>query len=65
MFSDNLENSDNQEPRKSFFKYLTPEERIEIESHLTRVQVKRNEIIYQEGDKPHGFITLEIGRAHV
>ncbi|HKM94228.1 MAG TPA: Crp/Fnr family transcriptional regulator [Prolixibacteraceae bacterium] len=65
MFSDNLENSDNQEPRKSFFKYLTPEERIEIESHLTRVQVKRNEIIYQEGDKPHGFITLEEGKVKI
>ena len=65
MFSDSLENADIQEPRKSIFKYLTPEERIEIESHLTRIQVKRNEIIFKEGDNPHGFITLEVGKVKI
>lgn len=65
MFSDSFRKSDNQESQKSIFKYITPEERIEIENHLTRVRVKRNDIIYKEGDKPHGFITLEEGKVKI
>jgi CRP/FNR family transcriptional regulator, polysaccharide utilization system transcription regulator len=55
----------NEEPKKSIFRYLTPEERIDIEHHLIRKKVKRNEIIFKEGDKPYGFITLEQGKVKI
>jgi CRP/FNR family transcriptional regulator, polysaccharide utilization system transcription regulator len=54
-----------QEPKKSIFRYLSSDERTEIEKHLVRVQVKRNDILYKEGDKPAGFITLEDGKVKI
>lgn len=65
MFDNDSGEFELQEPRKSIFKYLTAEERIEIEKHLTRIQVKKNDIIYREGDKPHAFITLEDGKVKI
>ncbi|MDA3880555.1 MAG: Crp/Fnr family transcriptional regulator [Prolixibacteraceae bacterium] len=54
-----------QEPRKSIFKYLSEEEKVELENHLTRVNVKRNDLIFKEGDRPQGFITLEDGKVKI
>jgi CRP-like cAMP-binding protein len=54
-----------QEPQKSILKYLSPEEKIELESHLIKVEVPKNDYIYKEGDKPSGFITLEEGKVKI
>ena len=65
MFSEDSGTTTVAEPRKSIFRYLTPEEKIEIENHLTRIHVKRNDLIFKEGDKPQGFITLEEGKVKI
>lgn len=65
MFSEDSGITTVAEPRKSIFRYLTSEEKIEIESHLTRIHVKRNDLIFREGDKPQGFITLEEGKVKI
>lgn len=66
MFNEDPENIPFiEEPKKSIFKYLTPDERIEIEKHLIRKKVRRNDIIYKEGDKPLAFITLEQGKVKI
>jgi CRP/FNR family transcriptional regulator, polysaccharide utilization system transcription regulator len=54
-----------QEQKKSIYKYLTPEERIELEDHLMKVEVQKNDFIFKEGDKPTGFITLEEGKVKI
>ncbi|MBN2261636.1 MAG: Crp/Fnr family transcriptional regulator [Prolixibacteraceae bacterium] len=65
MFNDEPVTSVSQEPKKSIFKYLSAEERIEIENHLTRIHVRKNDYIFKEGDRPHGFITLEEGKVKI
>jgi CRP/FNR family transcriptional regulator, polysaccharide utilization system transcription regulator len=54
-----------QEPKKSIYKYLTPEERMELDDHLMKVEVQKNDYIFKEGDKPTGFITLEEGKVKI
>jgi CRP-like cAMP-binding protein len=54
-----------QEPKKSIFKYLSAEEKSELEGHMVRAKVKRNDLLYKEGDKPSGFITLEEGKVKI
>lgn len=54
-----------QESKKSIFKYLTPEEKIELEDHLIKTEVQKNDYIFKEGDKPSGFITLEEGKVKI
>lgn len=65
MFSTESSNTSPQEPKKAIYKYLTEEEKVELEDHLTRTQVKKNDFIFKEGDKPLGFITLEEGKVKI
>jgi len=53
------------EDRKSIYKFLTLEEKEELEGHIKRVEVPRNEFIFKEGDKPTAFITLEEGKVKI
>jgi CRP-like cAMP-binding protein len=53
------------EPRKSIFKFLSQEEKLELEGHLIKVEVQKNDIIFKEGDKPAGFMTLEEGKVKI
>lgn len=53
------------EPRKSIYKFLSPEEKLELEDHLIRMEVQKNDFIYKEGDKPAGFMTLEEGKVKI
>lgn len=53
------------EPRKSIYKFLSPDEKLELEDHLVRLEVQKNDIIYKEGDKPAGFMTLEEGKVKI
>ena len=54
-----------QEPKKSILKYLSPEEKIELEDHLIKSEIQKNDFIFKEGDKPSGFITLEEGKVKI
>lgn len=65
MFSTDTSNISPQEPKKSIYKYLTEEEKVELEDHCTRRPVKKNDFIFKEGDKPMGFITLETGKVKI
>lgn len=53
------------EPDKSIYKYLTVEERADLENHLVRTRVAKDELLYKEGDRPQGFITLESGKVKI
>lgn len=65
MFSSDSSNTSPQEPKKSIYKYLTEEEKVELEDHLTRTHIKKNDFIFKEGDKPIGFVTLEEGKVKI
>ncbi len=65
MFSTESDSNIPSEPKKAIYKYLTTEERIELEDHLIRTEVKKNDFIFKEGDKPSGFITLEEGKVKI
>ena len=65
MFSTDSSSSSPQEPKKSVYKYLSEEEKVELEDHITRTHVKKNDYIFKEGDKPLGFITLEEGKVKI
>jgi CRP-like cAMP-binding protein len=53
------------EPRKSIYKFLNSEEKVELEGHITKLEVLRNDFIFKEGDKPSGFMTLEEGKVKI
>lgn len=65
MFSNEPNSSPTQEPNKSIYKYLSLEEKMDLEDHLVRTEVKKNDFIFKEGDKPSGFITLEEGKVKI
>ena len=65
MFSTDTSIPSPQAPKKSIYKYLTEEEKVELEDHLTRTPIKKNDFIFKEGDKPMGFITLESGKVKI
>lgn len=50
---------------KSVFSLLTSAEKEELRSHLTITAYKKNEFIYQEGDKPSAFIFLIEGKVKI
>ena len=54
-----------QEPRKSIYKFLSPDEKMELEDHITKIEIQKNDFIFKEGDKPAGFITLEEGKVKI
>lgn len=65
MFPTDTTNILPQEPKKSVFRYLSTEEKVDLEQHLTKISVKKNEYIYKEGDKPSGFMTLASGKVKI
>jgi CRP/FNR family transcriptional regulator, polysaccharide utilization system transcription regulator len=65
MFPTDTSNFSSQEPKKSIFRYLSAEEKAELEEHMVRTFVKKNDFIYKEGDKPTAFITLEEGKVKI
>jgi CRP-like cAMP-binding protein len=65
MFSTEPDSITPSEPKKAIYNYLTIEERAELEEHLIRTEVKKNDYIFKEGDKPSGFITLEQGKVKI
>lgn len=65
MFSTDTGSNSPQEPKKSIYKFLSEDEKLELEDHLTRVQVRKNDFIFKEGDKPMGFITLDEGKVKI
>ncbi len=65
MFPTDTTNILPQEPKKSVFRFLSSEEKVDLEQHLTKISVKKNEYIYKEGDKPSGFMTLASGKVKI
>jgi CRP/FNR family transcriptional regulator, polysaccharide utilization system transcription regulator len=50
---------------KSLFYLLTPEEKEELQHHISLSNYRRNEFIFKEGDKPTGFIILVDGKVKI
>jgi len=50
---------------KSLFYVLTPEEKKELQQHITLSHYRKNEFIYKEGDKPAGFVVLVDGKVKI
>lgn len=50
---------------KSAFSVLSPAERKDLLPHLTITKIKKNELIYKEGDKPSAFIFLIDGKVKI
>ncbi len=65
MFRNDSLNMNSHEPRKSIFNLLSAEEKIEIEQHIQKLEVSRNDIIYHEGETPTAFMTLEEGKVKI
>ncbi len=47
---------------KSIFSILTPEEKEDLQNHLTLVYYKKNEFIFKEGEKPNSILFLLDGK---
>jgi len=50
------------ESPKSIFSTLTPEEKEDLQNHITLAYYKKNEFIFKEGDKPASFLFLADGK---
>jgi len=47
---------------KSIFSTLTPEEKEDLQNHITLAEYKKNEFIFKEGEKPLAFLFLIDGK---
>jgi CRP-like cAMP-binding protein len=47
---------------KSIFSTLTPEEKDDLQNHLSLAYFKKNEFIFKEGDRPTGLLFLVDGK---
>jgi len=47
---------------KSIFSSLSPEEKVDLQSHIILAEYKKNEFIFKEGEKPTGFLFLIDGK---
>src|SRR5665647_1870734 len=50
------------ESPKSIFSTLTPEEKEDLQNHITLAYYRKNEFIFKEGDKPSSFLFLVDGK---
>ena len=50
------------ESPKSIFSTLTPEEKEDLQNHITLTYYKKNEFIFKEGEKPTSFLFLLDGK---
>jgi CRP/FNR family transcriptional regulator, polysaccharide utilization system transcription regulator len=62
MLSQELGMKDVFENPKSIFSTLTPEEKEDLQNHLTLAYYKKNEFIFKEGEKPSAFLFLVEGK---
>ena len=58
MLSNEFGNKDIVDNPKSLFYVLTPEEKEELQQHISLSNYRKNEFIFKEGDKPNGLIIL-------
>jgi CRP-like cAMP-binding protein len=65
MYSDSSDNDSPFMAKKSIFRYLSPEEKEELENHMERVIIRKNQLIFEEGEMPKAFITLEQGKVKI
>jgi CRP/FNR family transcriptional regulator, polysaccharide utilization system transcription regulator len=54
-----LENS------KSLFYVLSPEDKEDLQNHVSLTSYRRNEYVFKEGDKPSGFLMLVSGKIKI
>ena len=47
---------------KSIFSTLTPEEKEDLQNHITLAEYKKNEFIFKEGEKPLAFLFMIEGK---
>ncbi len=50
---------------KSLFYVLTPEEKEDLQNHVSLTSYRRNEYVFKEGDKPSGFLMLVTGKIKI
>ncbi|VAW22674.1 Transcriptional regulator, Crp/Fnr family [hydrothermal vent metagenome] len=50
---------------KSIFNLLTPEEKEELQDHISLANFKKNKFVFKEGDKPLGFLMLISGKVKI
>lgn len=50
---------------KSIFHLLNPEEKEELQHHISISHYKKNEFVFKEGDKPTGFLLLVDGKVKI
>jgi CRP-like cAMP-binding protein len=65
MFTDSSSGTSPLLAKKSIFRFLNDDEKADLEGHIQCVVVKKNELIYEEGDIPKSFITLERGKVKI
>lgn len=53
------------EDPKSIFNLLSGEEKEELEKQVSFVQVKKNEVLFKEGEKPDGLLMLVNGKVKI
>ena len=62
MVSHNMGMKDVFENPKSIFSKLTPEEKQDLQNHLSLAYYKKNEFIFKEGERPTGLLFLVDGK---
>ena len=65
MLNSDLGVKDIVENPKSIFYLLTPEEKEDLQNHISIASFKKNEFIFKEGDKPAGFLLLINGKVKI
>lgn len=50
---------------KSIFYLLTPEEKEELQHHISLSHYRKNEYVFKEGEKPNGFLLLVDGKVKI
>lgn len=50
---------------KSILYVLNPQEKLELQDHISFSHYRRNEYIYKEGDRPAGFLILVDGKVKI
>lgn len=62
MGSNDMGMKDILENPKSIFSTLTPDEKVDLQNHLSLTQYKKNEYIFREGETPSSLLFLVYGK---
>jgi len=62
MGSNDMGMKDILENPKSIFSTLTPDEKVDLQNHLSLTQYKKNEYIFREGETPNSLLFLVYGK---